>query len=52
VSNFRFDVGWSNDQKDFAPGPKVVSGAGGAISIAALELELPMTEIYAGIKTG
>jgi len=43
---------WARVSTDFAPGPKVVSGAEAAISIAALELELPMAEIYAGIKTG
>jgi Uma2 family endonuclease len=35
----------------FASGPAVVSGADAAIRIAALQLELPMAEIYAGIKT-
>src|SRR5712671_4159097 len=36
----------------FASGPAVVSGADAAIRIAALQLELPMAEIYGGIKTG
>jgi Uma2 family endonuclease len=43
---------WARVSTDFAPGPKVVSGTEASISIAGLELELPMTEIYAGIKTG
>jgi hypothetical protein len=34
----------------FASGPAVVSGADAAIRIAALQLELPMTEINAGTK--
>ena len=34
----------------FASGPAIVSGADAAIRIAALQLELPMAEIYAGIK--
>jgi hypothetical protein len=36
----------------FASGPAVVSGTDAAIRIAALQLELPMAEIYGGIKTG
>jgi Uma2 family endonuclease len=36
----------------FASGPAVVSGVDAAIRIAALQLELPMVEIYAGIKMG
>jgi hypothetical protein len=35
----------------FASGPAVIRGADAAISIAALQLELPMVDIYAGIKT-
>jgi Uma2 family endonuclease len=35
----------------FASGPAVVSRADAAIRIAALQLELPPVEIYAGIKT-
>lgn len=35
----------------FAPGPKVISGAEAAVPMRGLELELPMAEIYAGIKT-
>ena len=34
----------------FSSGPVVVSGAEAIIRIAALQLELPMTGIYAGIK--
>jgi len=36
----------------FAPGPAVIGGAEVVIRIAALQLELPMADIYAGIETG
>jgi Uma2 family endonuclease len=36
----------------FTPGPEVISGTETAIRIAALQLELPMTDIYAGMKVG
>jgi Uma2 family endonuclease len=32
------------------PGPQVISGAGAAISIAALRIDLPLAEIYAGVE--
>jgi len=32
------------------PGPKPISGAGAAISIPALEIDLPLAEIYRGIE--
>jgi Uma2 family endonuclease len=36
----------------FTPGPAVIGGTEAAIRIAALQLELPMADIYAGIKVG
>jgi Uma2 family endonuclease len=36
----------------FTPGPVVIGGAEAIIHIAALQLELPMADIYTGIKTG
>lgn len=35
----------------FAPGPMVVCGTEAIIRVAALQLELPMADVYAGIKT-
>jgi Uma2 family endonuclease len=43
---------WARVSTDFAPGPKVVSSTETTISIAALQLELPVADLYAGIKTG
>jgi Uma2 family endonuclease len=43
---------WARATAEFAPGPAVISGAEAIIHIAALQLELPLAEIYAGIKTG
>jgi Uma2 family endonuclease len=43
---------WGRTPKHFAPGPQVISGGEAVVSVAALKLELPMAEIYAGIKTG
>lgn len=34
-----------------APGPAVIAGTGARVHIAALQLDLPMADIYAGIKT-
>jgi hypothetical protein len=34
----------------FSSGPLVVSGEEAIIRVAALQLELPMAEIYAGIR--
>jgi Uma2 family endonuclease len=33
-----------------APGPAVISGTGASVQIAVLQLDLPMADIYAGIK--
>jgi Uma2 family endonuclease len=32
------------------PGPQVISGAGAAISVPALEIDLPLAEIYRGVE--
>ena len=42
---------WTRASTHFTPGPVVISGADAIVRIAALELELPMADIYAGIKT-
>jgi Uma2 family endonuclease len=42
---------WNRAATQFAPGPEVISGAEAIVRIAALKLELPMTDIYAGITT-
>jgi Uma2 family endonuclease len=34
----------------FAPGPRVISGAEAALPVSGLHLELPMADIYAGIE--
>jgi Uma2 family endonuclease len=43
---------WSrtSTSAQFAPGPKVISGADAAIPVGGLELELPMADVYAGIE--
>jgi Uma2 family endonuclease len=41
---------WSRQGAQFGPGPEVVAGTDAAIRIVALQLELPLSEIYAGIK--
>jgi Uma2 family endonuclease len=43
---------WARATGEFAPGPAVFAGTEAIIRIAALQLELPLAEIYAGIKTG
>jgi Uma2 family endonuclease len=43
---------WERTTEHFTPGPRVISGIEAVVSIAALKLELPMTEIYAGIEMG
>ena len=42
---------WNRAATQFAPGPEVISGAEAIVRIAALKLELPMTDIYADITT-
>jgi len=42
---------WARASTQFTPGPEVISGTEAVIHIVALELELPMAELYAGIKT-
>ena len=45
---------WVYVRKDaqFILRPELISGTDGVIRLAALELELPMADIYAGIKAG
>jgi Uma2 family endonuclease len=45
---------WSrtSTSAQFAPGPKVISGADAVIPVNGLQLELPMADIYAGIEAG
>jgi Uma2 family endonuclease len=43
---------WARATGEFAPGPAVNAKTDAIIRIAALQLELPLEEIYAGIKTG
>ena len=43
---------WARASAQFAPGPAVTAGTEAIIRIAALQLELPLAEIYAGINTG
>ena len=46
-------LGCGHEQRaEFAPGPAVIAETEAIIRIAALQLELPLAEIYAGIKTG
>ena len=42
---------WARTSAQFAAGPEVIFGKEAIVRIAALKLELPMTDIYAGIKT-
>lgn len=46
--------GWQRDAVSgaFPAKPKEIAGREGAISIVALEVTLPMAELYSGIKTG
>jgi len=41
---------WARATAQFTPGPAVINGAEAIIRIAALQLDLPMADIYAGIK--
>ncbi len=43
---------WARATAEFAPGPAVIAPREAIIRIAALQLELPLTEIYAGVTTG
>ena len=43
---------WERAAEHFTAGPRVISGNEAVLRIAELKLELPMAEIYAGIKTG
>jgi Uma2 family endonuclease len=41
---------WERTTEHFTPGPRVISGNESAVRIAELKLELPMADIYTGIK--
>jgi Uma2 family endonuclease len=41
---------WVRDASAFSPGPDVIKGHDGIIRIAALAIEVPLAEIYAGIQ--
>jgi Uma2 family endonuclease len=43
---------WARATAEFAPGPTVISETEAIIRVDALQLELPLAEIYAGIATG
>jgi Uma2 family endonuclease len=43
---------WARGTGGFAPGPAITAGTEAIIRIAALQLKLPLAEIYAGVKTG
>jgi Uma2 family endonuclease len=43
---------WARATGEFAPGPAVISETEAVIRILALQLDLPLVEIYAGINTG
>jgi Uma2 family endonuclease len=43
---------WARATTEFAPGPVVIAKTETFIRITALQLELPLAEIYAGIETG
>jgi Uma2 family endonuclease len=43
---------WERATEQFTAGPQVISGNEAVVRIAELKLDLPMVEIYAGIKIG
>jgi Uma2 family endonuclease len=43
---------WARQTAEFVPGPVVIADTEAVIHIDALQLKLPLAEIYAGIKTG
>jgi Uma2 family endonuclease len=43
---------WARRTAEFAPGPAVIAEIEAIVRIDALQLELPLAEIYAGIATG
>jgi Uma2 family endonuclease len=42
---------WARDASGFSPGPNVIRGHDGIIRIAALAIEVALSDIYAGIQT-
>jgi Uma2 family endonuclease len=43
---------WARATAQFASGPAVIAGTEAIIRIAALQLKLPLAEIYAGMEAG
>jgi Uma2 family endonuclease len=43
---------WARGAAGFSAGPDVIKGHDGIIRVAALAIDLPLSEIYAGIHTG
>ncbi len=43
---------WARGTAGFSPGPAITAGTEAIIRVGTLQLELPLAEIYAGIKTG
>ena len=43
---------WLRGPAGFPPGPQVVAGADGAIAVTAFGLDLPLSELYAGLGAG
>jgi hypothetical protein len=41
---------WARGAAGFPPGPQVVAGADGAIAITPFGLDLPLSELYAGLS--
>jgi len=42
---------WARATAEFSSGPEVMAGTEAVIRVAALQLELPLADIYTGIKT-
>jgi Uma2 family endonuclease len=43
---------WSRTDRTFTPRPEVLVGTEAVIQVASLDLQLPLLEVYADIKTG
>jgi Uma2 family endonuclease len=43
---------WPRGPAGFPPGPQVVAGADGAIAVITFGLDLPLSELYAGLGAG
>jgi hypothetical protein len=40
---------WARNESGFPPGPAVITGMGAVIAIPALGIDLPLSEIFAGL---